>query len=449
MQQDAQGLALSAASQAAAAAYDRTIASYLNFRLDTRDHLGALLKADPECALGQCLKGYLTMLLYKQAALASAEGAARAARSLAGHVTERERLHVEALEAWVRGDLDRASAAWEAILAAHPTDVLALRLAHYVYFWSGRRPDMLASAQRVLPRWSRAIPGYGAVLSGLCFAHEENGNYAEAEPAGREAVEIDPADLWGTHAVAHVMEMQGRQREGIAWLNGLERHWESGNHVRHHLWWHRALFHYEQREFDTVLSLYDKQFRNLSSPLTQMQADFIIDVQNAASMLFRLELQGADVGDRWTEIAEKAEQRIGDCLSAFTLPHWMLALAATGRDEAAQRMLEGMRAYARTDAGNAPAVGEVALPLCEGILAHRRGDYAGALDIMRPRIGETYRLGGSHAQHDVLAQLFLDCAVRAGSYADARRMLDRAARFPAPVDARVGYAEAARRYPHS
>ena len=142
------------------------------------------------------------------------------------------------------------------------------------------------------------------------------------------------------------MEMQGRRDEGIAWLDGLEPHWEGGNNLLHHLWWHRALFHLERREFDAVLDLYDRRFRNLASPLTQAQPDLYIDVQNAASMLFRLERQGVDVGERWSELADKAEARIGDCLSVFTLPHWMMALAATGRGEAAGRMLEAMRDFA-------------------------------------------------------------------------------------------------------
>ncbi len=103
------------------------------------------------------------------------------------------------------------------------------------------------------------------------------------------------------------------------------------------------MFHLEQREFGVVLDLYDERFRNLTSPLTQMQPDLYIDVQNAASMLFRLERQGVDVGDRWIEIADKAEQRIGDCLSAFTQPHWMMGLAATKRDGASRRMLDAMR----------------------------------------------------------------------------------------------------------
>jgi tetratricopeptide (TPR) repeat protein len=445
MRKDAHGLSISTSSAEAAAAFDRTIAGYLKARLDTRDHLTGLLQADPEFGLAYCLKGYLAMLLYKQAALPAATAAARTARRLTAKATAREQMHVDALDAWVAGDLDRLLAIWEAILAEHPTDVLAFRLAHYKYFWTGRACDMLASVERIAPKWERELPGYGTMLGCRCFALEECGDYAAAEPAGREAIEIDPADLWAAHAVAHVMEMQGRQRDGIVWLERLARHWEGTNQLQHHLWWHRALFHYEQREFDEVLALYDQRFRNLSSPLTQSQPDFIIDVQNAASMLFRLERQGVPVGDRWIEIADKAEQRIGDCLSVFTLPHWMMALAATGRAEAARRLLDGMRAYAEERQSNASVVKQIALPMTEAVLAHRRGEYSAALDLMRPIIADTQRMGGSHAQHDVLRQLFLDCAVHAGHADDVRSVLAlAAARYPVPVDQRVGYVEAAR-----
>jgi tetratricopeptide (TPR) repeat protein len=445
MRKDAHGLSISTSSAEAAAAFDRTIAGYLKARLDTRDHLTGLLQADPEFALAYCLKGYLAMLLYKQAALPAAAEAARTARRLTAKATAREQMHVDALDAWVAGDLDRLLAIWEAILAEHPTDVLAFRLAHFKYFWTGRACDMLASVERIAPKWGRELPGYGTMLGCRCFALEECGDYAAAEPAGREAIEIDPADLWAAHAVAHVMEMQGRQRDGIVWLERLARHWEGTNQLQHHLWWHRALFHYEQREFDEVLALYDHRFRNLSSSLTQSQPDFIIDVQNAASMLFRLERQGVPVGDRWIEIADKAEQRIGDCLSVFTLPHWMMALAATGREETARRLLDGMRAYAEERQSNASVVKQIALPMTEAVLAHRRGEYSAALDLMRPIIADTQRMGGSHAQHDVLRQLFLDCAVHAGHADDVRSVLAlAAARYPAPVDQRVGYVEAAR-----
>jgi hypothetical protein len=123
-------------------------------------------------------------------------------------------------------------------------------------------------------------------------------------------------------------------------------------------------------------------------------------------MLFRLERHGIDVGDRWIEIAEKAEQRIGDCLSAFTQPHWMMALAATRRDEAAQRMLAAMRAAGHGTGAVARVIGSIAVPVCEAVLAHRRGEYIRAVELMKPVLDEMYRLGGSHAQQDVLEQLF-------------------------------------------
>jgi hypothetical protein len=240
--------------------------------------------------------------------------------------------------------------------------------------------------------------------------------------------------------------MQGRCAEGIDWLAGLAPHWEGANNLKHHLWWHRGLYHFERGEFDTVLDLYDHNFRNLASPITEAQPDLYIDVQNAASMLFRLERQGVALGNRWNEIADKAETRIGDCLSPFTLPHWMMALAATRRFEAGGRMLEAMRTYATT-AGtlNARLVADYALPISDAILLRAKGEPAAAARVMRPAIGGMYRLGGSHAQQDVLEQLFLDCAVAAGSNDDVALILSRVAgRHPVPPERRMGYKHAAR-----
>jgi len=56
-----------------------------------------------------------------------------------------------------------------------------------------------------------------------------------------------------------------------------------------------------------------------------------------------------------------------------------------------------------------------------------------------------YRLGGSHAQQDVLEQLYLDAAMKSGRHDAARLLLERVAgRYPLPLERRIGYAEAAR-----
>jgi tetratricopeptide (TPR) repeat protein len=441
--QDLHGLPISTASDEAARAFNHAVEGYLTYRADAPVRLRALLAADPELGLAHVLKGYFLMLGFNAANVPAAHEALETSRRLSASATAREQAHVAALEHWVAGDIDATLAAWEQILAGHPLDVLAFRLHHFLAFWYGRPQAMAAQADATMRAWSPDLAGWPVLLACRCFAHEELGNYAIAEAAGREAIALAPGDLWAAHGVAHVLEMQGRPEEGIAWLAGLEPHWEGGNNLKHHLWWHRGLYHFERREFGDVLDLYDRRFRNLASPLTQAQPDIYIDVQNAASMLFRLERQGIDVGGRWGELADKAEARIGDCLSTFTLPHWMMALAAAGRWEAAGRMLDGLRAFAAAGQGTAaPLVRDCALPISEAVLARARGNPAQACDLMRPALARMSGLGGSHAQQDVLLQLFLDCAVKARRSDDVKAVLEQVARYPVPPAQRVGYADA-------
>ena len=437
MMMDAQGLPLTAASAAAVAGYDHAIAGYLKYRADTPQRLQTALAIDPDCPMLRVALGAFTMLGHKAAAVPMATEALVAAQRLATRATPREQAHVAALAAWVGNDVTQALRLWRQIIGEYPHDILAFRLHHFVAFWAGRPDWMREAVDLVQPHWSRAMPGYGSVLACRAFASEECGDYTTAEAAGREAIALDPADLWAAHAVAHVLEMQGRRGEGIAWIEGLSPHWDGANNLAHHLWWHGAMYHLERRDWPTVLALYDKRFRDLASPLTQLVPDLYIDMQNACSMLFRLGLRGVEVGDRWTELADKAEARIGDHQNPFTLPHWMMALAATQRWDAAARMLDAMRA------GNA-LVREVAMPVCDAALRHGRGDFAGAVAVMRPVLSRMFLLGGSHAQQDVLEQLYLNSAVQAGLHEDTRSLLERVAgRHPVPPARRVGYAGAA------
>src|SRR5262249_59862307 len=94
-------------------------------------------------------------------------------------------------------------------------------------------------------------------------------------------------------------------------------------------------------------------------------------------------------------------------------------------------MLETMREFGRGAEMLAPTVSRIAVPVSEAVVAHRQGNYARAVDLMRPVLADMYLLGGSHAQQDVLEQLFLDSALKAGRMDDVRLMLARvAARHP-------------------
>jgi hypothetical protein len=443
----AQGLALTIASAEAATAFDDVVEGFLKYRLDAPLRLKAALTLDPAAPMLHVMKGSFAMLAYKAAAVPSAIAAAERAAGLAAD--PRERAHIAALQAWAANDMDRAVSLWAGIVAEHPTDMVAFRLHHFAAFWLGRAPEMRDVAERAMRHWGEGMPGLGSMLACRAFAAEECGDYATAEYAGRAAVAQDQADLWAIHAVAHTLEMQGRRQEGVDWVEGLRPHFAGTNNIRHHVLWHQAMYFLELGDHAAVLRLYDEGFRDLGSEVTQMQPDLYIDCQNAASMLYRLRRQGVDVGDRWVELADKAEARIGDTLSAFTLPHWMMALTATGRLAAADRLLESVAAAAAGNDGPARILREAALPVCTAILRQARGDAAGAVAVMRPALGVMHALGGSHAQQDVLEQVFLAAAEEAQDTAAQRLLLERVAgRHPVPPERRVGYARAARAVTH-
>ena len=90
-------------------------------------------------------------------------------------------------------------------------------------------------------------------------------------------------------------------------------------------------------------------------------------------------------------------------------------------------MLDAMRAFAAGEGHGARIVRDVALPVCEAVLAHRAAATTRARStLMRPVLGEMHQLGGSHAQQDVLMQLFLDAAVKADCADDVRLILEQA-----------------------
>jgi tetratricopeptide (TPR) repeat protein len=281
------------------------------------------------------------------------------------------------------------------------------------------------------------MPGYGSVLGMYAFGLEECGEYVEAEAKGRRAVELNGDDLWAIHAVAHVLEMQGRLRDGMEWLSQPLGAWADRNPFKDHLWWHTALFPLELGEYDRVLALYDDAVR-------LDRSDFYLDIQNAASLLLRLELQGVDVGDRWRELADVAESRIDDHVLAFTDLHFVMALAADGRFAACRRLLASLQDFAMQPKNfAAETMKPVTIPLCEAILAYAEGEYGRAVDLMLPIRYELSCVGGSHAQRDIFAQLLIEAALKDGRLKLARALLaERLAQRPHSRGTWLKYAQA-------
>ena len=442
---DERGLPLSTDSAEAAAFFDEAVAHYLKFHADTPALIGRMLAADPQFVLGHCFKGYLLLSASNPAFAGEIAATLAAAEAGAARASARERQHVTAFAAWAGGGLDRSFGIWRQLLDTHPTDLLAVRICDTSWFRHGQTAKILEQADRLAPAWSPELPGHDLFRTIWAFAHEEAGDTAGAERAVDAAIEQDRTNYFAHHVKAHVMEMECRPREGRDWLDAQAGHWSLGNQLVHHLWWHRALMELELGELDAVLASYDRNIRNLDAPMVKAAPDHFIDLQNAPAILWRLEQMGIDVGDRWQELADKAEARIGHIGHPLLVPHLMMALAATGREEAADRFLAALCEVADASSWNAPAILDVYLPVCEAALAHRQGNYARVVELLAPRREEIRFLGGSNAQRDLFLQMLIDAAMKTGRRDIVREIVAHETKTRAlPPTERAGYAAAAR-----
>ncbi|MGF1477723.1 MAG: tetratricopeptide repeat protein [Geminicoccaceae bacterium] len=413
MIEDKRGLGLTTTSEDTAKAFDETLERYLEYRLSIGQSVKAMLAADPDFVMGHALVGYLMMAKATPDGVEAAKISLGKAEPGVGQTSLREQRHVAALRAWVTGELDRAVRIWEEIAADHPLDLLALRLAHFQSFWLGRQQAMRNVVARSVAMWDETTPRYGDVLGMLAFGHEETGDYPRAEALGRKAVDLNGEDLWSIHAVAHVLEMQGRHGDGLGWLDFPKDRWADRAAMRTHIWWHKSLFHFERGEADAVLQLYDE--------VVDPGDDFYyIDMQNCASLLARLELTGHSVGDRWSYLAERAASWTDNRQMTFTDAHTIIPLARTGRPEARDH-LEALTAFARQP-GHALAerVGDLVLPVCQAIEAFYREDFDRTVDLLWPIKDQLTPIGGSHAQRDVFELFLLEAALRSGRFGQAR-----------------------------
>lgn len=405
---DDRGLPLSSRNAAAVDAYNRSVEGFLAFQTSAMPLAREAASADPEFCMAACLRGYFFMTFATFNVVDKARAALAAALALTGNATERERRHVLALQYWVEGDLIAANSCWEAITIDYPLDLLALRLHHFNSFWMGQTRALRSVPAAVLGGWSDAMPGYGNVLGMLAFGLEENGEYALAERYGRKAVELNANDLWAHHAVAHVLEMQDRHAEGLNWLSQPINAWDDRNPFRGHLWWHRALFLLDNGQGDAALALYDDAVAGEGS-------DFYLDIQNAASLLARLEFYGVDVGTRWKGLADHAEAHVDDHALVFTDLHCVMSLARERRFDQAEKLVDSMRAYAAAHpfyTGN--VIDRLGIRLCETIIAFEQNRYYDAISLFMPVRHQTAPAGASHAQRDILEQYLLEAAIRSG-----------------------------------
>jgi tetratricopeptide (TPR) repeat protein len=425
MPRDAQGHEVTGSSDSVEG-FDRAVADYYALGGDPVGKLKSALARDPAFALGSVAVAALFLVGGFRPDHAEVKGALKAARAAARRATTREKLHLEAVETWAEGRLRDATAVYEEILVDHPTDALALRLNQDLYFFLGASAAMRDSVARVLPEWRDDDALMGFVLGLRAFGLEETGDYAAAEAAAREALARNPADAWAAHALAHVFEMTSRLEEGVAFLTASRENWRDAHFMAGHNGWHLALYLIELGRIDEVLAGFDLHM------VEKLKDDATLDRADAASLLWRLELEGVDVGARWAPARKAWAAHLHDHVLAFNDLH--LAFAAAGDPALAAMFGDSLDAYAREGEGdNAAVMAAVGRPLIDAMLDFGQADYAGAIERILPLRYDVWRIGGSHAQRDVVDLTLIVACERAGESRLARALLaERVALRPTP-----------------
>jgi hypothetical protein len=384
--------------------------------------LDRAIAADPGWALPHVIKAGFLAGLTEPGMLAEATTHLQAARACTRAAPERERVHLEAVQQLLDGRWHAACRSWDELLLAWPRDGLALQWAHAWDFFRGDQVQLRQRPARVLPEWDDADPLTPYVMGMYAFGLEENHLYGAAEDVGRRALDINPRGPWAVHAVAHVMEMQGRFEEGAAWLRQRQADWAEGNGFAVHLWWHKALFRLEAMDMPGVMRLLDKY-------LGAAQLQVTLERLDAAALLWRLHLLGEDVSALAEALAQAwPDDEAAAGYYAFNDVHHLLALVLAGRVAQAEALLArcAARAMSSEDAkrSNHAMAREVGLPLMRGLLAYARGEFDAAADALYPVRAVAPRFGGSHAQRDLIDLTLLAAAARGSQRGLGRALLN-------------------------
>lgn len=407
---DCRGIPVSNANNDAIDGLERAIIMSLSFRGDPVAEITKTLDEYPDFIMGWVFKAawmtqYMETRIYDKMCAALTEAENRISRA-----NDREIGHIEALRAWMKGDFYGAVQKWEALLFQYPMDLLALELVHYTMVLLGDVVGQRDVIARVSNLWDESVPGYEFVLGFYAFGLEENRDFSMAEDHARRALAIRPDNPYAIHAVAHVMEMRGRQAGGIRFMNERADVWGTTNFASH-LWWHTALYHLDIEQYDQAFAIFDNHLDSRRKGGTKYEE------LDAAALLWRLNLTGQASGDRWAHLADKWEPAAQDTLYAFNDVHAMMTFVSDGRVDAQKALLSANERYVENASdANVAMSREIGIPFCLAMQDFKNENYASCVDRLFPIRYMTHRLGGSFAQRDIISWTLLEAALRSKHY---------------------------------
>uniref|UniRef100_A0AC11APR3 Tetratricopeptide repeat domain 38 n=1 Tax=Ovis aries TaxID=9940 RepID=A0AC11APR3_SHEEP len=381
-------LPLSTPSNEACRLFDATLTQYVKWTNDQglgglEGCLSKLKAADPTFAMGHAIANGLVLIGTGSSVRLDKELDAAVKTmveiSKTQPLTHREQLHVSAVETFAKGNFPKACELWEQILQEHPTDMLALKFSHDAYFYLGYQEQMRDSVARVYPFWTPDVPLSSYVKGIYSFGLMETNLYDRAEKLAKEALSINPTDAWSVHTVAHIHEMKAEVQEGLEFMQHSEAHWKILPSLR--------------------------------------ASGAMLDVVDSCSMLYRLQMEGVSVGERWQDVLSVTRKHSQDHVLLFNDAHFLMASLGAGDAQTTQELLATLRDVSESPGENCQHLlaRDVGLPLCQALVEAQNGSPDRVVELLLPIRYRLVQIGGSNAQRDVFNQLLIHAALNCSS----------------------------------
>ena len=412
---DQYDLAVSTVSEAARDAYVQGCGLALTFYPGAIEAFDRATAADPNFSLPHAAKAQVLM---REGNVAAARAALVAAKDLAAGLSQRETSHIAYFDLAFAGRTDAAIDALYAHLTAWPRDALVLATAanpNGLIGASGR----VGQKHQIAGLMDSLAPHYGDdfwFLAHHAMALSEDGQLAAARPKIERSVAINPNNAHGAHGFAHVCYESGEADTARAYLSTWLTSYPRDGFFHGHLSWHLSLCEIQAGNWPQALSLYRDAMvldRHSGGPQQRMS--------DGAAFLWRSELAGHPRDPAaWRALYEYATSALPSPGSGLADLHVILAQAVMGDDSGLDSRSRRMQEMARD--GRYPS-GSYLPTLSRGFAAFERGDFSTTIEVLAPLAGETERIGGSRAQHDLIEFTLLKAYLEAGRAEEAQRLL--------------------------
>ena len=423
---DRYGNVLTTSSQKAADAYVRGLDAYLGGNVGDREELEAAVAEDPSFAIAHVTLARLRQFVGDMVGMKESLAAAKASAPAA---SRREQQHVATIAAAIELPGEEALARVKEHLQEFPLDAFVVAQANGVYSligFSGHK-DRNDEQIDLLRRVEGAYGDDWWFLSALAFAENELFLWTEARKHAERSYELREDNAHNAHTIAHVDYETGKAGAGAEFLSGWRPGYSRDGIMFTHISWHHALFELVQGDVEAAMAIYNGDVHPGSSNGSALGV-----VADAASFLWRMMLAGGNGSLPWSAVSEYAAKSFPGPGIMFADVHCSLAYAGAGDRKALDALIAGLE---KRHAQGKIAGGEIVPVIARAARAFADAEYEEVVHLLAPRMDDVVRIGGSHAQREVIEDTLIEASLRDGDYGKAIDLLEeRVERRPSPRD---------------